>query len=277
MQRFTKQYRQQGYCVIPGLVPRRLCTSVLKSIDAVFASQLRALKLTAAAYKGDRTLHANMQKLFKADVNAYLAAARHSNKLLSVQDMLLHENIRAFVKKLGVALPSIPTSPVVSIMSDHLKIGGGYFGLAPHQDWPSIQGSLDAVVIWTPLLKVTAKSFPLQVIPESHLRGMWEGENTVSAREINPQLYSDADFVPVEVDRGDVVFMTTFTVHRTGVTHDGKPCAGLRIGCNTRIENTAETTFVMRRFPCAYKRTVERELITKEFPSQAQVKRALCA
>ena len=79
MQRFAKQYRQQGYCVIPGLVPRRLCTSVLKSIDAVFASQLRALKLSAAAYKGQRTLHANMQKLFKADVNAYLAAARHSS------------------------------------------------------------------------------------------------------------------------------------------------------------------------------------------------------
>jgi ectoine hydroxylase-related dioxygenase (phytanoyl-CoA dioxygenase family) len=218
-----------------------------------------------------------MQKLFSVDVNAYLAAARHLSKLLSIQDLLLHENIRAFIKNLGLSLPSVPTSPVVSIMSERLKIAGGYFGLAPHQDWPSMQGSLDAVIVWAPLMDVTAASFPLQVIPRSHAQGLWGGVNTASAREIDPRLYGEEDFMPFELRRGDVVFMTTFTVHRTGVMHGVNECSGLRIACNTRIENSAEATFVKRQFPCAYKRTVERELITKDFPSQMQVKKALCA
>jgi len=277
MQRHIRQYRSDGFCVAAGLLSPRGCRNVLKDIDTVFASQLRAAKLRPAPFKGEVTLHRNMQKLFSADVNAYLAAARHLSKLLSIQDLLFHESVRTFVKKLGLSLPSVPTSPVVSIMSEKLKIAGGYFGLAPHQDWPSMQGSLDAVIVWAPLMDVTAAKFPLQVIPKSHLQGMWDGVNTASAREIDRQLYKDEDFVPVEASRGDVVFMTTFTVHRTGVTHDGKECAGLRIGCNTRIENTAETTFIKRRFPCAYRRAVERELITKDFPSRAQVKNALCA
>jgi hypothetical protein len=51
----------------------------------------------------------------------------------------------------------------------------------------------------------------------------------------------------------------------------------LRIACNTRIENWAEATIIKRQFPCAYKRTVERELITNDFPTPAQVKKALSA
>lgn len=275
MNRYLKQYRAEGYCILKGLIPTPACKAVLKEMDAVFVSQLKALRLRPVGFKGEATLYANMQKLFKADANAYLAAARHLNKLLSVQDVLFHENVRVCFKRFGLPLLSVPTSPVVSIMGDKLRIQGGYHGLAPHQDWPSMQGSLDALVIWTPLMDVDAVNFPLQVIPKSHLRGMWEGTNTASAREIDPQLYRDEDFVSVIVERGDVVFMSAFTVHRSGVTYDGNECAGLRIACNTRVENSAENTFVKRQFPCAYRRTVERELITNDFPSLAQVKKAL--
>jgi hypothetical protein len=277
MQKYIQQYRTDGFCVVPGLVAPSVCKQALGDIDALVASQLTALKLRPAKFRNDQTLHANMQKLFNANVDAYLAAVRQSNKLLSIQDLLFQERIRRFIKKLDLSLPSIPTAPVVSIMSEKLKIEGGYFGLAPHQDWPSIQGSLDAVVVWAPLMDVTEVRFPLQVIPGSHSRGMWNGNNTAAAREIDPSLYRDEDFKSVELCRGDVIFMTTFTVHRTGVSHDGEECSGLRIACNTRVENSAEKSFVKRKFPCAYKRTVERDLITKGFPSRAQVKKALSA
>lgn len=276
MNRYLKRYQAEGYCIVKGLIPSAVCKRVLKEMDAIFASQLQSLRLRPIPFKSEGTLYANMAKLFAADANAYLAAARHLNKLLSVQDLLFHESVRTYFKRFGLPLLSVPTSPVVSIMGEKLKIPGGYHGLAPHQDWPSMQGSLDALVIWTPLMDVDDVNFPLQVIPQSHLRGMWEGSNTTAAREIDPQLYDDDDFVSVIVERGDVVLMSAFTVHRTGVTYDGQECSGLRIACNTRVENSAENTFVKRQFPCAYRRTVERELITKDFPSLAQVKKALC-
>ena len=71
--------------------------------------------------------------------------------------------------------------------------------------------------------------------------------------------------------------MSAFTVHRTGLTHNGEPCRGLRIACNTRVENTLESTFVERRFPCAYGRTVKRELMTPDFPQPSDLERVFGA
>ena len=275
MMKHRKQYQSDGFCVIPRLVPPKSCKRVLKEMNAVFASQLATLGRKPAAFQDADDLYANMQKLFKLDTAIYLAAARHVTKLLSVQQLLFHENIVEAVASLGLVQPSVPTGPVVSIMSEKLKIEGGYFGLAPHQDWPSMQGSLDALIVWMPLTNITLEKFPLEVIPKSHLLGIWDGDNTASAREIRGDLYSSDDFLPIEASPGDVVLMTSFTVHRTGIAHRGRECSGLRIACNTRLENSAEKTFVSRHFPCAYKRSVERELLTKDFPSPTQVQNAI--
>jgi hypothetical protein len=241
-------------------------------IELVVRTQLETLRID-----GGPSLHGAMELLLVADVERYLAAVRHSNKLLSVQELLFNRPIRRWLGALGLDILSVPTGPVVSIMSDCLQVPGGYFGLAPHQDWASMQGSLDAVIVWTPLMDVTAGQFPLDVIPQSHRRGLWEGTISESNREIDPAQYADEDFVSLEVKRGDVVFMSAFTVHRTGLTHDGEPCRGLRIACNTRVENTLEPTFVGRRFPCAYGRTVKRELMTPDFPQPSDMERVFGA
>jgi hypothetical protein len=275
MRKHVQRYRTEGFCIVRGLLPAKACRRVLREMDAVVAGQLETVGLPARPFRDEDSLHRNMQRLFAADRDVYLAAVRHLNKLLSVQQLLVHEKILSVTAELGLALPSVPTGPVVSIMSDKLRIPGGYFGLAPHQDWTSMQGSLDAVVVWTPLTRVARKNFPLELIPGSHVRGVWDGDNTDSAREIRPDLYQDGDFVPLEARPGDVAFLTSFTVHRTGTRRGARECAGLRIACNSRLENSAEPTFARRHFPCAYKRSVERELITPGFPTAEQVVRAI--
>ncbi len=215
---------------------------------------------------GEATVRANMEALLGADVKAYLAAARHAAKLVSLQRLVSSPAITALVESFGISTPTIPSMPVVHIMCETLKIPGGYFGIAPHQDWPSIQGGLDTMTMWLPLMDVDAACFPLEVIPGSHLRGLWEGEVTDYALEIR-EGFVESDFVPVPVERGDVVIFSGFTVHRTAL----RDCRGLRIASSTRYENSAEATFVARNYPCAYRRTVERELIHKDFPAAEQV------
>lgn len=272
----VEQYRSDGYCSVPNLLSEAMIAAALSEVELTFRSQLAALRLDEDALLHE-SLHWAMERLLSADLDRYLAAARHVNKLFSVQQLLFDDQIRKFLAALGLSALSVPTGPVVSIMSDRLRIPGGYFGLAPHQDWASMQGSLDAVIVWTPLLDVTASQFPLDVLPQSHLRGLWEGTISESNREIDPSQYADDDFVSLEVKRGDVVFMSAFTVHRTGLTHAGEPCRGLRIACNTRFENTLEPTFVERRFPCAYGRTVKRELMTPDFPQPSDMERVFGA
>lgn len=271
MNELTKTFRREGFCVARNLVPSPVPLQVLKDVDELYRLQLGRLKLPHVPFTDESTVLANMARLLEADVNVYLSAARHIAKLLSVQDLMCHENIRKVVLDLGIAFPSIPTSPVVNVISEQLRIPGGYYGVNPHQDWPSIQGSLDAVVVWTPLMDVPADRFPVQIIPGSHMQGLWEGVDSAYAREIPAAAWKEEDFVSVAVNRGDVIFFTVFTVHRTGLEHQGKPCNGLRIGCNFRYENTADPTFVERDFYCAYKRSVARGLVTPDFPRAEQV------
>jgi len=259
-------YRKNGYCAVPELLPVREVEAVLKELDQLFTLQLRRLGRRPSAYESEATVLANMEALLGADVKAYLAAARHAAKLVSLQRLVSSPAITALCGALGIHTPTMPSMPVVHIMGDTLKIPGGYFGIAPHQDWPSIQGGLDTITMWVPLLDVDSKQFPIEVIPGSHLRGLWEGEIADNALEIRKG-FVDSDFVSVPVARGDVVMFTGFTVHRTGL----RDCRGLRIASSTRYENAAEPTFVERNYPCAYKRTVERELIHEDFPSPEQV------
>ena len=260
------RYRRDGHCTVRQLLPRGDVEQILKDTDRLFALQLHRLEQPALAYESEATVRANMAALLAVDVDAYLAAARHAAKLVSLQRLVTSPPIVELLTSIGLALPTMPTTPVLHIMCATLKIPGGYFGIAPHQDWPSVQGGLDTITVWIPLMDVDATRFPVEVIPGSHLRGLWDGAITDHALEITKG-FVDSDFVPLPAARGDVVIFSGFTVHRTSL----QGCRGLRIASSTRYENSIEPTFIERNYPCAYRRSVERELMRANFPSPEQV------
>ena len=75
-------------------------------------------------------------------------------------------------------------------------------------------------------------------------------------------------FESVLVNRGDVVFMSYYTLHRTGI--DGFK-NNVRIAVSTRYDNADEATFVRRGFPTAYGRLVNRNLVDESFPSDDDI------
>lgn len=163
----------------------------------------------------------------------------------------------------------IPTGPVVHIMSKDLMIPGGYYGLPPHQDYPSMQGSLDSLIAWVPLVNIDKDFYPLEIIPRSNNEGMLPGKMTEKYYEIDPLLYKNDDFISVEVEVGDVVLMSSFTVHRSGT--NGR-ADDVRIACSIRFDNVEEESFIKRTYPTVYKRTVDRILLEEGFPTKDQVR-----
>ncbi len=268
---WVASYRASGLAVIPGVLPPECLDRIARDMHCAYARQLERLGLPAAAWSGRASLLLNMERLLQADVKAYLAATRHSARLASLQQLVVSEAVLSIASALGLQAASLPTSPVLHVMGDTLRIPGGYHGVATHQDWPVVQGSLDAVTMWVSLFDVTARTYPLQLIPGSHRRGVWPSRFTEHTSEVDPSCYGDDDFITATVARGDLLAFTGFTVHRTAV----KDCAGLRIAASMRYENTAEATFVERGYPCAYQRSVIREAPSSGFPSTAQVGRAL--
>ena len=141
----------------------------------------------------------------------------------------------------------------------------GYFALKPHQDWPSIVGSLNSVVVWIPLTVVGEYDHPLQVVPGSHLEGVLEGEEGTNELVVNK---SDKDFLTIICSPGDIVVMSTFCVHRTKPTG-----SGFRLACSIRYDDMMDLDFSNRNYTCAYKRSVDRSLFKKHIPSKKAINR----
>jgi phytanoyl-CoA hydroxylase len=133
-----------------------------------------------------------------------------------------------------------------------------------------LQGSLDTVIVWIPFMDVNMTNFPVEFIPGSHLGGLYSGKILEYLYEIDQNCYNENDFIPGEMGFGDVLFMSSFLLHRTSLGNS----TGLRIAGTIRYENASESTYVERVYPHAQKRFVNREFICPDFPQIEQVRAA---
>jgi hypothetical protein len=107
----------------------------------------------------------------------------------------------------------------------------------------------------------------MDMIPGSHKAGLLPYTRQNHIFEVDPTHYREADFIPVVAKRGDIVFMSSFTVHRSSLRGDHR----LWVSTSMRYENAAEPHFIARRYPYAQKRSVIPDLITPDFPTAGQV------
>jgi hypothetical protein len=260
-------YRSDGFYLAKGLLDKKSVEIVRHSIAKTMSDQLSEIKVDLAA--GD--LFSAMETLHRCDIDRYKKTVGALWRKLDVYQLLHDPRITSFLRdRFGWRDIFVSGGQVVHIMAHELKIPGGYFGQGSHQDFPSVQGSLDAVIAWLPLVEIQRDNFPLEVIPGSHLGGLLPvvGHGN-SPWEIKPGHLHDEQHVPVEVMPGDVVFLSVFTVHRS--SENGTP-GRCRLAVSTRFDNADESSFIQRAYPTAYLRSVAREPYHKEFPTPDQVR-----
>jgi ectoine hydroxylase-related dioxygenase (phytanoyl-CoA dioxygenase family) len=260
-----EQFRKDGFYIARDLIDSREIAAVRAGLHKSFDDQLALF-----GERGGEDIFASMRSLHRLDVDRYRKVVGALWRKVEVYRLMHHPDIlRVLSDEFGWKDMFVPGGQVVHIMAEELKIPGGYFGLAPHQDYPSVQGSLDGVVVWLPLVDVDRDNYPLEVIPGSHLDGLLPAtENRESTWEADDSRYPEDAYVPAEVNVGDVIFMSLFTVHRSSCR--GKP-GRLRLALSTRFDDADEPTFVERAYPSAYIRTVHREQYVKGFPTPGQV------
>ncbi len=256
------QFAEEGFLVVKEVLPKTMIEEVLQDANEIVCAQLKRFGIESS-----ESLFDNMQSLLTQDVAAYLGSLRLMAKLSSVRRLTTSKEIEMVLRKLGCQTPTNSESPSFHVMSERLKIPNGYFGFDAHQDWTSIQGALDVVVCWVPLVPITPENFPLLVLPGSNQQGMLKGAIQDNVYHVEQGLIDHSAFVPALADVGDIVLMTGWTVHKSAV----KGCSGFRLAVSNRWEDAQEPTFVKRNYPSAYKKYVHREWITPEFPSHEQI------
>lgn len=262
-------YKENGYLVAEDIFDPRHLDETLEHFNLSFTQQLERLSLPVSEGPILDALHENMSTLLAASIPLYLATLRMCSKLYGVYHLMTTERLRDVTADLGVTTPLFQTTPVLHVMSKRLVIPGGYQGLDVHQDWTSIQGSLDTITTWIPFMDVDNRLFTMEVIPKSHLQGLLSGTQEQHVLRVDPRHFNDEDFIPICVGKGGVCLMSNFAVHRSSREGDER----IRISVSGRYENASEPTFIEREYPFTQHKTMQRGFIDEHFPSVEQVRR----
>lgn len=226
-----KQFAENGYYHCKGLFEKKEIEAVKNDMNFVFST-----------YTNIETTDQSVIDLFRNDFEGFHACALTCQTLLSFNKLQCHQNIIDFLKSIGLEFPVMNTRPLLSISSRHTSKKQIYWKVPSHQDWPSVQGSLNGVTCWIPLVDIDVDLGPLEVAPKTHLLGYLEHK-----QEEAPVLSDhEYDFVPIQMDVGDALFFNFFTVHRSGTntTEDD-----IRWSMHFRYNDILEETFVQRKFP----------------------------
>lgn len=260
-------YLSEGYVVVKGVLDTAVLASINREIGELFAIQLRRLHQPVDAGDSREAFKSNAVRLLKADVPTYISTARLTQNLPSVHRLLICDEVIERARQLGVELPVISTRPSIHFMTGDLKIPNGYHKSPPHQDWRSMQGSLDSIVFWIPTTAVSARSNPMEFVPKSHLLGLLDTVEHIMTPTVSDPRITDDKYVPIPAEPGDIVFFSSFMVHRTGEDDDGL----VRIALSGRFNNALEKTYVEHGYPTPYKYSYQTDLIYENFPTLDEV------
>jgi ectoine hydroxylase-related dioxygenase (phytanoyl-CoA dioxygenase family) len=167
---------------------------------------------------------------------------------------------------LGLEAPVICTRPVLCFHTRQLAKDEVFYKTPPHQDWRSMQGSLNAVVVWVPLVDVDEKLGALRVLPGSHRDGLRDSEPDEWFRHIEG--LRPEDFISIEVKAGDALFFSAFLVHASG----DNVTDAIRWSCHFRYNDLAEPTYRARGYPVPYVYKPQQEQLTAGFPTPDQLR-----
>jgi phytanoyl-CoA hydroxylase len=261
-----KSYKESGYVLLKKFLDPSDVDRVRADAKEIFISQMRRLELIAAGDISEDQFEQGMFDLFEADLQAFVNCGKHAQHLISLHRLSLDERIVKLLKELGLEFPNVSTRPVMYFNSSRLAKKEVYWRLSVHQDWRSIQGSLDSIVVWVPLVDIDTALGALEVIPGSHKLGLLAADMADGYGHIHEPFEASA-FVPVEVRKGDALFFSTFLVHQSGTNVTDS----IRWSCHFRYNNLSEKTFMERGLPHPYIYRPTDELLTAGFPEQAQV------
>jgi len=260
-------YLDHGYVVVPGLFAKERLDEVFADIDRIFRQQAERYGINLSTGSGLDGFSHMVTALFKANQGAYLAAAKLAQYTISLHRLSLSDEILLVLAKLGLEFPAVSTRQVLHFMADALRIEGGYHKTPPHQDWRSVQGSLDSIGVWVPFQDVNRKNYPLEVIPGSHRLGLLPSTEDPFGHRVAQGTIDETTFVAIEMSKGDALFFSNFLVHRTGE----KGGATVRVAASFRFNNAAEPTFIARTYPNPYIYRSDMRLLFEGFPKQADV------
>ncbi len=262
------RYREQGSLLIPELFTREEMDALRADAWSVFRRQLERRGYVGAGVVSEQELTSALAAYFTEHTAEFANCGKQIQHLISLHRLSLDTRVTGVIAALGLEAPNVAVRPVVFFNHPSLARDEHYWKTPPHQDWRSMQGSLDSVVVWVAMVDVDGSLGPLEVVPGSHLGGLKAERFAHGFGEVDA--YADKDFTAVPMAQGDALFFSSFLVHRSGTNTS----AALRWSAQFRFNDLAETSFVDRGYPHSFVYRSVDELLTPDFPTPEDVRQA---
>jgi ectoine hydroxylase-related dioxygenase (phytanoyl-CoA dioxygenase family) len=221
-------FEQDGFLIVAAHDSQAQMQAIRERFEARYLSKFR----------DDPTRNRNVIKLLAEDI----AIKRFfcSADIVSV----LHGHLK-------IAEP-VQTGPIVTHYTASNTTGNNY-GLPYHQDWPSMGTSTRGVIAWTSITDIGTSGPGLRIVPGSHRLGLWPGTQTDGGYVLEQQEIEG--FRDVQIEAGQILFMSPFLVHRTRTS----ATSHWKLSLSCRFDDFGCEEWDRRNFVSAYKTAVDRQ------------------
>lgn len=260
-----EEFRRQGFLHLKGFFDPAEVEQIRCEAKEVFIRQMLSRGIVSRPPAEEAGFEQALYRYFESDLTGFMNCGKHIQHLISLHRLAVDPRIEATLRELQLQSPNICTRPVLFFNSRHLAKKEIYWRVFTHQDWRSMQGSLDSVVVWIPLVDVDRRLGALEIVPGSHRRGLLTSSVEDGFGKVEG--FSDDQFAAVEAQPGDAIFFSAFLVHRSG----NNQTRSIRWSCHFRYNNLEEPTFIARGYPHPYIYKPAEELLTPGFPTVEEV------
>ena len=265
-----ERYKKNGYLFLKDFFSKDDIKKVLDDAKGVFLNQfIQKGYLTNCTLEdlSEEAFNNFLYRLFDEDIQCLTNSGKQIQHLVSLHSLSLQNKVMELLKQTGVLEPIISTRPVIYFNHPKLAKEKVFHTVEAHQDWRSMQGSINSVVIWIPLVDINKDLGALEILPGSHLAGLRTDhvENGFGMVALSKE--EEDKLISIEIKTGDALLFSSFLIHQSGINITDNP----RWSCHFRFNDLLDKTFITRKYAHPYIYRPIEELITNNFPTKQEI------
>lgn len=231
---------QHGYTICKNFFSPDVVIKLRNEAERVFNIQFTNFK-----YEG--SFQENMIRLFEEHEDIFINCGKIiQTGLIDLYRISVDELLRRKLVDCGIRIPNMCTRPVLYFNHPKLAKKEIYYKTPPHQDWPSMESSMNSLVVWVPLVDVNKENGSIILYPGSHKLGVLPFNSNEGFAQV--EIPKDIQPIQPELKVGDICIFSTLLVHESGdITNDT-----IRWSCHFRYTDLLEQDFINRGYPCLY-------------------------
>lgn len=241
---FFNFYKRYGFLIVRNLFDRNRVEDILGQAKYIYKTQMLRLKLITDMNVDDNEFEDKIKILFRDHFDVFLNCGKQCQHIIDLWKLSLDDSIIDIIKTLGIKRPHISTRPVLFSNSRHISKSEINHTVPPHQDWASMQGSINSIICWTPLIDVNQDLGAIGLVPSSHTKGL------LTTRRVGSFGLVDgfSDFNSIDFKQGDCIFFSSFLVHKSG----NNITDNIRWSTHFRYNDLNDVSFIRNGYPHAY-------------------------